>query len=109
MEQHLSSLIPASPSARVPLPLQIVLGLIALIAIVVPLLLVATHPRVVIHKRPNIVVSQRVVPKAELPPVEPVAFQDLAPADARAYNATVPFSTGPNPAARPLAKHAVSR
>ncbi|MEP7008275.1 MAG: cell wall hydrolase [Sphingomonas bacterium] len=58
-------------------------------------------PPVVPHRHVKLV-PQRVVPKAELPPVEPVAFQDLDPGDARAFNATVPFSTGPNPAARPF-------
>ena len=48
------------------------------------------------------VVPQRVVPKTELPPVEPVEFQSVDPNDARAFNATVPFSTLPNPAARPF-------
>ena len=36
------------------------------------------------------------------PPVEPVKLIDLTPEDARAYNATIPFSTDPNPAARPF-------
>ncbi|RZM19019.1 MAG: cell wall hydrolase, partial [Sphingomonas sp.] len=44
----------------------------------------------------------RVVPQAEVPEVEPVKFVDLSPEDARAFNATVPFSTDPNPAARPF-------
>ncbi|WP_245858236.1 cell wall hydrolase [Sphingomonas guangdongensis] len=51
----------------------------------------------------RVVRPQRVVPKAELPAVEPITFQDLAPQDARAFNATIPFSTAPNPAARPFA------
>jgi hypothetical protein len=45
---------------------------------------------------------RRVILQAELPPVEPVKFVELAPQDARAFNATVPFSTLPNPAARPF-------
>jgi spore germination cell wall hydrolase CwlJ-like protein len=43
-----------------------------------------------------------VVPQAVLPPVEPVTFVDLPPEDARAFNAGVPYSTAPNPAARPF-------
>ncbi|GAA0337065.1 hypothetical protein GCM10009087_54390 [Sphingomonas oligophenolica] len=74
---------------------------IATAAILVPLLIVLRAPPVVPHRHIRLV-PQRVVPKAELPPVEPVAFQDLDPDDARAFNATVPFSTGPNPAARPF-------
>ena len=46
--------------------------------------------------------APRVVPPAELPPVEPVAFVDMTPDEARAYNETIPFSTDPNPAARPF-------
>lgn len=36
------------------------------------------------------------------PPVEPVRTFDLAPQDARSLNARIPFSTAPNPAARPF-------
>ena len=52
---------------------------------------------------PNLSFSpKRVVPQAEIPAVEPVALVDLLPEDARAFNDTVPFSTAPNPAARPF-------
>jgi spore germination cell wall hydrolase CwlJ-like protein len=85
---------------RIPSPLHIILGLIALVAIAVPLLLVVTTPRVVMHKRPHVVISKRVVPKAELPPVEPVKLQEVAPEDAKSINAMTPFSDLPNPAAR---------
>ncbi|WP_277968283.1 cell wall hydrolase [Sphingomonas echinoides] len=89
------------PSPPPSLALRAVLIAIALLAILVPLLLVRTAPTVPRrhHIRP---VPQRVVPKAELPPVEPVAFQDLDPQDARSYNADIPFVDGPNPAARPF-------
>ncbi len=74
---------------------------IAALAIAGPLLVIANPPT--IAPPPKVAVSRaRVVPKAELPPVEPVQFVALAPQDARAFNATVPFSTGPNPAARPF-------
>jgi len=99
MEQLLSFPAPAS-SWRVPLPLQIVLGLIALLAIAVPVALVMTTPRVVIAKRPHVVISKRVVPKTELPAVEPVELQQVAPDDAKSVNGSIPFSTLPNPAAR---------
>tara|TARA_R110000782_G_scaffold78276_9_gene155698 strand:+ start:136388 stop:137614 length:1227 start_codon:yes stop_codon:yes gene_type:complete len=36
------------------------------------------------------------------PPVEPLAVQQLSPQDARAINATIPFSRAPNPAPRPF-------
>ncbi|WP_322965924.1 cell wall hydrolase [Sphingomonas fuzhouensis] len=74
-------------------------------ASVVPALIVANAPdiprrahRSVQRTRP----APRVVPPAELPPVEPVAFVDMTPDEARAYNAGIPFSTDPNPAARPF-------
>ena len=74
---------------------------IAALAIGVPTLAVLTAPPVAHHRSPR-VARQHIVPKAELPPVEPMAFQDLDPTDARAFNATVPFVDGPNPAARPF-------
>ena len=91
------SALPGKPSRG----LNLLLLLVALTAIVAPLLVVLSAPRIVSH-HPVRRLPQRVVPKAELPPVEPVAFQQLDPDDARAFNATVPFSTGPNPAARPF-------
>jgi len=80
-----------------------VLGLVMLSAIALPAWLVAHTPRTVIGKpSAPVKVSRRVVPKNELPEVEPVELQVVTPDDARAWNATVPFSTLPNPAARPF-------
>ena len=90
-----------APPPSVSLRLRIVLVMIAVLAILVPALLVRTAPPMPRHHRVK-AVPQRVVPQAELPPVEPVAFQDLDPQDAREYNADVPFVDGPNPAARPF-------
>jgi spore germination cell wall hydrolase CwlJ-like protein len=89
--------VPQSP----PRALRAILLLIAALAIAVPALLVRYAPPVARHTTVHRVV-QRVVPEAELPPVEPVAFEDLDPDDARAFNATVPFVDGPNPPARPF-------
>ncbi|MEN2786570.1 cell wall hydrolase [Sphingomonas qilianensis] len=75
--------------------------LIALLAIAVPLLVVRFAPPVVPQHRIK-QRAQRVVPQAELPPVEPVTYRQLAPQDAQTFNAAVPFSTDPNPAARPF-------
>jgi spore germination cell wall hydrolase CwlJ-like protein len=83
-----------------PLPILLILGCIALLAVLVPALIVATTPRVVVHKMPRVIISKRVVPKTELPPVEPVTLQEVAATDAKAINAAIPFSTLPNPAAR---------
>ena len=66
---------------------------------------VVTHPPRIPLKPRLVVQPKRVVPQAEVPPVEPVAFVDLAPDDARAFNADVPFSNAPNPAARPFRFH----
>ncbi|MDB5706613.1 MAG: SleB-like protein [Sphingomonas bacterium] len=90
-----------APPGKPGFGLNLLLSLVALLAIALPLLIVLRAPPVIPH-RPVRPLPQRVVPQAEIPPVEPVAFQDLDPDDARAFNATVPFSTGPNPAARPF-------
>ena len=80
--------------------LRLVLGIIALAAIVVPVLIVSNAPKVAQHKRPPVVISKRIVPQQELPPVEPVELQALDPEDAKAVNDSIPFSLAPNPAAR---------
>ncbi len=90
---------------RAPRPspvLRLLLGIIALAAIVVPVLIVLNAPKVATHKRPPVVISKRIVPQQELPPVEPVELQALAPEDAKAVNDSIPFSLAPNPAARPF-------
>ena len=82
-------------------PLSAVLAVIAALALAVPAWVVTHAP--VIRPAPKIVrLPKRIVPQAEIPEVEPVEFVDLAPDDARAYNASIPFSTDPNPAARPF-------
>ena len=101
MQSHEAALAPAPmPQPAAPLWLRVLLGLFALAAIALPLLIVSTSPRVVVHNRAPVVISKRVVPKQELPPVEPVKLQEVAPDDAREINAAIPFSTLPNPAAR---------
>jgi hypothetical protein len=85
-------------------PLVIVLTAIAGAAVAVPAWVVSHPPAIprpapILAKMPQ---SVRVVPPAEVPPVEPVSFVDLPPDDARAFNQTIPFVAGPNPAARPF-------
>jgi hypothetical protein len=46
--------------------------------------------------------SQRVVPPDVVPEVEPIEFQAMTADEARAFNASIPFSTDRNPAARPF-------
>ncbi len=84
-------------------PVTLALAAVATFAVAIPAWVV-THPPAVPKRVAKLakLPPRRVVPQAELPPVEPVKFVELAPEDARAFNATVPFSTLPNPAARPF-------
>ena len=75
---------------------------IAAAAIALPALVVRTAPEVRPPVFAEIKRPQRVVAATEVPEVEPVEIQDLDPDDARAFNASVPFVKGPNPAARPF-------
>ncbi len=88
--------------ARSPTWLRAVLGATALVAVAIPALVVIHPPAIPKPAHKRVVLERRVVPPAELPPVEPVEFVDLSPQDAKAFNAGVPFSTLPNPAARPF-------
>ena len=98
MEQFLSLRLPAF-TADTPRPILALLAAIALIAVAIPALLVATTPRVVVHKTPKVVLATRIVPKTELPPVDAVVLQKVAPTDAKSINDAIPFSTETNPAA----------
>ncbi|KQN25914.1 SleB-like protein [Sphingomonas sp. Leaf33] len=93
---------PDIPNPTVPRWIAVVLALLAIVAIAAPLAIVTTAPKLPPVARAVATRPQRVVPPTELPTVEPAAFIALAPTDARAFNATVPFSTDPNPAARPF-------
>jgi spore germination cell wall hydrolase CwlJ-like protein len=83
-----------------PMPRLLValLGLTALLAIAVPAIIVLTAPRA--PPLPHVVLSKRVVPKTELPPVEPVKLQAVDATDAVAINEAIPFSAEPNIPAR---------
>jgi spore germination cell wall hydrolase CwlJ-like protein len=82
--------------------LRLLLAMLAIAAIAVPALIVTFAPTIRPYRH-IVVPPQRIVPQAELPPVEPLKYQDLPPEDARSFNATIPYSTAPNPAARPFA------
>ncbi len=99
MEQCLTPRITAFAS-ETPRPILALLAAIALVAVAIPALLVATTPRVVVHKTPKVVLATRVVPKTELPKVDVVQLQQVAPTDAKSINDAIPFSTAANPAAR---------
>jgi len=88
--------IRASPAVRA------VLALIAIAAIALPALVVTLAPPLLVEKAVRRVPRPHIVPPAVLPPVEPLQLVDLTPDEARAYNASIPFSTAPNPAARPF-------
>ncbi|HEU0044985.1 cell wall hydrolase [Sphingomonas sp.] len=83
-------------------PLQLVLAAIAAPAVLVPALLVLNAPTMppAPRHRPAALPPQRIVPQAEVPPVEPVAYVALSLDAARAYNAEVPYVSGPVPPAR---------
>ncbi|WP_267396238.1 cell wall hydrolase [Sphingomonas sp. GC_Shp_1] len=99
----MSALALARSPATVTGGLRAILLATAVAAIAVPAYVVTHAPAMPHRHRPRVVLPPpRVVPAAEVPAVEPVAFVDLSPDDARAYNAEVPFSTEPNPAARPF-------
>lgn len=86
---------------RRPPLLHAILALIAVGALVLPLAVVigTRAPASCRHAK----APRRVMTPTELPPVEPVKLQALSPDDARAYNAAIPFASGPKPAARPFA------
>ena len=82
--------------------LRPLLLVIAAMALLVPALLVRYAPPVPVAPRfrPAALPPQRVVPAAEIPKVEEVKLIDLSLDAARAYNAEVPYVTGPIPPAR---------
>ena len=84
-------------------PLHLVLAVIALVAIALPLVVTSLVPHV---REPTATAARlpakRIVTAKELPPVEPVEYAAIAPADARSINAKVPFVAGIVPPARPF-------
>jgi spore germination cell wall hydrolase CwlJ-like protein len=88
------------PTSSPSFALRMILAALAIVLVVGPAMIVRFAPHAKPH--PVVRVAQRVVPKTELPPVEPVQLQAVAPEDAKAFNDTVPFSTAPNPPARPF-------
>ncbi|WP_231621780.1 cell wall hydrolase [Sphingomonas sp. 37zxx] len=89
------------PSPKTPI-IRAILAVLALLAVLVPAIIVATAPPIMPVERKVARPQPRVIPAAELPPVEPTAFVALDPVDARRFNATVPFSSAPNLPARPF-------
>jgi spore germination cell wall hydrolase CwlJ-like protein len=92
-----------TPPAQPGLALRVLLAIIAVMAVVVPTVIVLRAPPVVPHRHHRrVFLPARIVPPAEIPPVEPVAFEDMSMDEAREFNASIPFVDGPNPAARPF-------
>jgi spore germination cell wall hydrolase CwlJ-like protein len=83
--------------------LHALMAAIGIAAVALPSLVVATTPRVVPAPPSEAIAAvtapKRVVPRAEVPEVEPVALAAVDPNDARAINAAIPLSALPNPAA----------
>ncbi|MCW3837922.1 cell wall hydrolase [Sphingomonas canadensis] len=86
---------------RLPLGLAIPVALLAAAALAVPALLVAfaPHPAALPGQ---VAIATRVVPRTELPKVDPVRLQAVSEDDARKINASIPYSTEPNPPAAPF-------
>lgn len=84
--------------------LNLILALIALAALVLPLLF-ARHAPVQPPLPPKVagkvVLPRQIVPATVIPEVEPVQLQDVSPEDARAFNASVPLVAGGIDPARP--------
>ena len=101
MHQPLTKTLRAPEPMRATPTVRAVAIVIALVAVALPLALAqfAPPPAKVAARR---VPKPHVVPPAELPPVEPLRLVALTPDQARAYNESVPFADGPNPAARPF-------
>lgn len=93
---------PGEPGPAIALPLWLAMAAVALFAIVLPLLVAANPPHIPAEVARKIRTPERIVQRAEIPTVEPIEFQAVDTDDARAFNASIPFVTGPNPAARPF-------
>lgn len=101
---HTPAIGAAPPRSGLSRRLLWLLAFLGLAGIAVPLLIVARGPQVVpaAKKVAKARPPQRVIPPAELPPVEPAEFVAVAPEDALAYNASIPFSKAPLLPARPF-------
>ncbi len=86
-------------SANRPGPLSWIAAALLIVALPTLVAWLSPYPA-----RPSAGNHHRSIARREIPPppVEPVAFRDMTPETARMANAAVPFSTAPNPAARPF-------
>ena len=79
----------------------VTLAVIATLAIAVPTAIISSITPAKLA-RVSVPASLPVIPKAIMPSVEPVSLAAITPDDARAINATVPFTLAPVPAAKPF-------
>ncbi|WP_443971547.1 cell wall hydrolase [Sphingobium sp. CR28] len=86
-------------SARRPGPFAWIAAALLIVALPIFAAWISPYPA-----RPSAGNHHRSIARREIPPppVEPVAFRDMTPETARMANAAVPFSTAPNPAAKPF-------
>lgn len=80
---------------------RVVTAIVAILGLAIPSLVVRYAPSTNLPRR-HIAIARNVVPRAQIPAVEPVAFEELDPAAARRFNAQIPFTTDPVPVARPF-------
>lgn len=94
---------PALSPERRPRPLMTgALAVTAALAIAVPAVIVGTADRRPAIARKLNLPRAKVVPPSQVPSVEPVTYAPVTREDAVAFNATIPFSSAPNPPARPF-------
>lgn len=91
-----SKLYTSSPALRILVAVLLIVGLIALLNTGIRQADPITEPKA--HGS----VAERMPSLASVPQVEPIILKNVKPLDARAFNATIPFSTAPNPPARPF-------
>ncbi|WP_374146378.1 cell wall hydrolase [Sphingomonas sp. 28-63-12] len=75
--------------------------MIAVLAIGVPAVIVGSAARPPVAG-PPLLAALPIVPQVEVPTVDPVKLAAIKPDDARAFNATIPFTSAPVPAAKPF-------
>lgn len=90
---------PLCPTKISPL-LQALLAATAITAVAVPVAVVSLVKITPLPRRAF--TPAKIVPRTVLPDVDPVVLQQVSQDTARAINAAIPFSTAPNPAARPF-------
>jgi|GEM_PF-414724 len=77
------------------------LAIFGMLAVVVPALIVVRADPIEARNRPHLS-ARPVVPRTKMPSVEPLKFETLAQVDAVGFNAAIPFSSAPNPSAKPF-------